>query len=81
MSDRNYTYHVDRGKFDLMLLQHANELGAKVYEGVNSHRRRYGSRIPNTPDVKYNDRPQGDEHQLPDGGGLPAAAKPSWATR
>jgi len=29
-----YTYHVDRGKFDLMLLQHANKLGASVYEGV-----------------------------------------------
>lgn len=32
--DRNYTYHVDRGKFDLLLLQHAHELGATVYEGV-----------------------------------------------
>src|SRR5271170_3687897 len=32
--DKNYTYHVDRGKFDLMLLQHANKLGAAVYEGV-----------------------------------------------
>jgi 1H-pyrrole-2-carbonyl-[peptidyl-carrier protein] chlorinase len=32
--DRNYTYHVDRAKFDLMLLQHANKLGASVYEGV-----------------------------------------------
>jgi len=32
--DRNYTYHVDRGKFDLLLLQHAHELGASVYEGV-----------------------------------------------
>lgn len=31
---QNYTYHVDRSKFDLMLLQHANELGAKVYEGI-----------------------------------------------
>ena len=30
--DKNYTYHVDRGKFDLLLLQHANELGATVYE-------------------------------------------------
>jgi FADH2 O2-dependent halogenase len=29
-----HTYHVDRGKFDLLLLQHASELGAKVYEGV-----------------------------------------------
>jgi FADH2 O2-dependent halogenase len=25
---------VDRGKFDLLLLQHAHELGAKIYEGV-----------------------------------------------
>src|SRR5437762_10896133 len=32
--DRNYTFHVDRGKFDLMLLQHAYQLGAAVYEGV-----------------------------------------------
>ncbi len=32
--DRNYTYHVDRGKFDLMLLQHVNRMGASVYEGV-----------------------------------------------
>ena len=30
-----YTYHVDRGKFDLLLLQHAIGLGAKVYEGVS----------------------------------------------
>ncbi len=32
--EQNYTYHVDRGKFDLLLLQHANKLGATVYEGV-----------------------------------------------
>ena len=32
--DRNYTFHVDRGKFDLLLLQHAHRLGATVYEGV-----------------------------------------------
>jgi flavin-dependent dehydrogenase len=32
--DKNYTYHVDRGKFDLMLLQHANKLGSSVYDGV-----------------------------------------------
>jgi 1H-pyrrole-2-carbonyl-[peptidyl-carrier protein] chlorinase len=30
----DYTYHVDRGAFDLMLLQHAHELGATVWEGV-----------------------------------------------
>jgi FADH2 O2-dependent halogenase len=32
--DQNYTFHVDRGKFDLLLLQHAHQLGATVYEGV-----------------------------------------------
>ncbi len=32
--DKSYTFHVDRGRFDLMLLQHAHELGATVYEGV-----------------------------------------------
>lgn len=36
--DRNYTYHVDRGKFDLLLLQHANQLGAEVYEGLGVQR-------------------------------------------
>jgi len=33
--DQNYTYHVDRGKFDNLLLQHANSLGAEVFEGVS----------------------------------------------
>jgi FADH2 O2-dependent halogenase len=32
--DQDYTYHVDRGKFDLLLLQHAHDLGAQVYEGI-----------------------------------------------
>src|ERR1700674_1479031 len=32
--DQNYTYHVDRGTFDLALLQHAHKLGATVHEGV-----------------------------------------------
>lgn len=32
--ERNYTFHVDRGKFDLLLLQHAHQLGATVYEGL-----------------------------------------------
>jgi FADH2 O2-dependent halogenase len=36
--DRNYTYHVDRGKFDLLLLQHAHKLGADVYEGIRVQR-------------------------------------------
>lgn len=32
--DRNYTYHVDRGLFDALLLRHAHELGATVYQGT-----------------------------------------------
>lgn len=32
--DRDYTYHVDRSKFDTLLLQHAKKLGAEVHEGV-----------------------------------------------
>ncbi len=31
---QNYTYHVDRGQFDLLLLQHAHKVGATVYSGV-----------------------------------------------
>lgn len=32
--DRVYAWHVDRGQFDQLLLKHAEELGAKVYQGV-----------------------------------------------
>ena len=35
---QDYTYHVNRGRFDTMLLQHAESLGAKVYEGVRVRR-------------------------------------------
>jgi FADH2 O2-dependent halogenase len=35
---QDYTYHVDRGKWDLMMLQHANSLGAKVYQGIRVRR-------------------------------------------
>ena len=32
--DAQYTYHVDRQKFDLLLLKHAESLGSRVYQGV-----------------------------------------------
>jgi len=32
--DRDYTFHVDRAKFDLILLKHAESLGATVHQGV-----------------------------------------------
>lgn len=33
---QDYTYHVDRGDFDMALLQHANSFDAQVYEGVRA---------------------------------------------
>jgi 1H-pyrrole-2-carbonyl-[peptidyl-carrier protein] chlorinase len=32
--DQDYTYHVDRRKFDLLLLKHAESLGTKIHQGV-----------------------------------------------
>nr|UNQ78284.1 Tryptophan 7-halogenase [Microbispora sp.] len=32
--DRDYTFHVDRSKFDLILLKHAEGLGASIFSGV-----------------------------------------------
>jgi FADH2 O2-dependent halogenase len=32
--NQNYTYHVDRGTFDNLLLHHAQKLGAEVVEGI-----------------------------------------------
>lgn len=32
--DQDYTYHVDRSKFDLLLLKHAQALGSEVCQGV-----------------------------------------------
>ena len=49
---QNYTYHVDRGKFDLMLLQHANGFGARVYEGVGVSGVDFSN--PDYAAVKYN---------------------------
>ncbi|MGA9533143.1 MAG: FAD-dependent monooxygenase, partial [Anaerolineales bacterium] len=31
---QDYTYHVDRSRFDHLLLQHARSLGSQVYQGV-----------------------------------------------
>ncbi len=36
--DLDYTYHVDRSKFDLMLLKHAESLGSQIYQGVRVHK-------------------------------------------
>jgi len=44
--DRDYTFHVDRGRFDLLLLKHAEELGATVYQGVRVRRVDFSGEIP-----------------------------------
>jgi len=36
--DQDYTYHVDRAKFDHLMLQHARSLGSKVIQGVDVRR-------------------------------------------
>jgi FADH2 O2-dependent halogenase len=36
--DRDHTYHVDRSKFDLLLLKHAESLGSEVHQGVHVKR-------------------------------------------
>jgi FADH2 O2-dependent halogenase len=36
--DRDHTYHVDRSKFDLVLLKHAQSLGSEVHQGVHVRR-------------------------------------------
>lgn len=36
--DRDYAWHVDRGQFDRLLLDHARELGATVFEGTRVNR-------------------------------------------
>jgi 1H-pyrrole-2-carbonyl-[peptidyl-carrier protein] chlorinase len=36
--DRDHTYHVDRSKFDLLLLKHAESLGSDVHQGVHVKR-------------------------------------------
>ena len=33
--NQDYTYHVDRSRFDLLLLKHAESSGTKVYQGMN----------------------------------------------
>ncbi|PRP93394.1 hypothetical protein ENSA5_42930 [Enhygromyxa salina] len=32
--EQDYTYHVDRARFDALMLKHASELGSKVYQGT-----------------------------------------------
>ena len=49
--DRNHTWHVDRGKFDLLFLQHAHQLGAAVYEGV--HVRQVEMNNGDPPVIRY----------------------------
>jgi FADH2 O2-dependent halogenase len=44
--DKDYTFHVDRSKFDTLLLQHAKKLGAEVHEGVRVLGVDFSSELP-----------------------------------
>jgi FADH2 O2-dependent halogenase len=44
--DRDYTFHVDRAKFDSILLKHAEELGAKVFQGVRVAKVDFDGELP-----------------------------------
>lgn len=44
--DRDYTFHVDRSRFDQILLKHAEELGATVYQGVRVGRVDFSGELP-----------------------------------
>lgn len=48
--DRDFTYHVDRAKFDLVLLKHAESLGAHVFQGIRVNTVDFSD--PNQPIVK-----------------------------
>jgi FADH2 O2-dependent halogenase len=44
--DRDHTFHVDRSKFDLILLKHAESLGAVVHQGVRVQRVDFDAELP-----------------------------------
>jgi 1H-pyrrole-2-carbonyl-[peptidyl-carrier protein] chlorinase len=44
--DRDYTFHVDRSKFDLILLKHAESLGATVHQGVRVQNVDFSEELP-----------------------------------
>lgn len=60
--DLNYTYHVDRGKFDKLLLDHAAEFGATVREQCRVVDTEFDN--PARPVMIYRDRADGKEHKV-----------------
>ena len=61
--DRNYTYHVDRGAFDLLLLEHAEELGATARQECRVTNVNMDD--PNAPVVTYRAGNNGrGEHEI-----------------
>ena len=42
-SDQRHTYHVDRAKFDMLLLKHAESLGCRILEGVSVEEVTFGA--------------------------------------
>ncbi|HEV2175792.1 MAG TPA: NAD(P)/FAD-dependent oxidoreductase [Terriglobia bacterium] len=57
--DRIYTWHVDRGRFDQALLEHAHQLGAEVHEGIKVHNVDFSD--PASPRINYSNGKK-DQH-------------------
>lgn len=43
---KDYTFHVDRGRFDLLLLKHAEEQGVRVHQGVRVSQVDFDGKFP-----------------------------------
>jgi 1H-pyrrole-2-carbonyl-[peptidyl-carrier protein] chlorinase len=58
---QNYTYHVDRGRFDQLLLKHAESRGSRVLQGAQVERVEFG---PNGEVVGVTVQHEGDSRLL-----------------
>ncbi len=54
--NQDYTYHVDRRKFDLLLLKHAESLGSKIYQGVHVKKVLFEDGRANGVQIKIDDK-------------------------
>lgn len=58
--DRTYSYQVNRGEFDQMMLNHAKSLGVKVFEGVEVRQINFAGDRPISVDYTVDHHSNGD---------------------
>ena len=76
---QDYTYHVDRQKFDLLMLKHAESLGTKVYQGIGASKVSSTIRTMRAPSVVL---PRGRQGKLMfprEWSSMPPDVIPFWA--